>query len=427
MGAVDVCVGHDDQFVVAQFCCVKGTLVSDVVANTGAEGANHGLNFLILEYLCHVVHLPLNVQNLSSQRQDGLDAPVASGLGGTACGVALNQVNFAFLGFSGLAVGKFTGQTAAFQDPFSPSEVARLAGRFSRFGGQHGLVHNEFSNGRIFFKEFVQFLVDHGLDNAGDFAADEFVLCLRRERRVWMLDADDGSQPFSDVITGQTVVFEQLFLLGVAIDAARQRRAKAGHVGSTVLVSNDVRVAVDAFAEGIGPLERQLNRHRSFLNLLLTGDENGFGMQGFAACVDLLDKFGNASGIVMFHRVGFFAALVGDDNSQTGVQERCLFQTAVDLIEVKLNDVGEDRCIRLEGDRGPRVVARPNGFEVGDSDARFKSLLVDGPVAMDHDVHPFGYGVHRRHADPVQTAAHLVGAVVKFPAGVELGHDDLGR
>ena len=74
-----------------------------------------------------------------------------------------------------------------------------------------------------------------------------------------MLDADDGSQPFSDVITGQPVVLEQFFLLGVAIDAARQRRAKAGHVGSAVLVSNDVRVAVDAFAEGIGPLERQLN------------------------------------------------------------------------------------------------------------------------------------------------------------------------
>ena len=84
MGAVDVCVGHDDQFVVAQFCCVKGTLVSDVVANTGAERESWS-DFLILEHFCRVVHLPLNVQNLSSQRQDGLDAPVASGLGGTAC------------------------------------------------------------------------------------------------------------------------------------------------------------------------------------------------------------------------------------------------------------------------------------------------------------------------------------------------------
>ena len=112
-------------------------------------------------------------------------------------------------------------------------------------------------------------------------------------------------------------------------------------------------------------------------------------MQGFAACIDLLDKFGNASSVVVFHRVGFFASLIGDDNSQTSVQERCLFQTAVDLIKVKLNDVGEDRCIGFERDGGSRVITRTNGFEIGDSDARFKSLLVDGPVAMDDDVHPF--------------------------------------
>ena len=184
MGAVDVGVGHDDQFVVAQFCCVKGTLVSDIVANTGAEGANHGLNFLILEHLCHVVHLPFHVQNLPAQRKDGLRATVSPGLGRATCGIALNQIYFALLGLSGLAVRKFTRQTTAFEHAFSTRQIPGFSCGFTCFGGQHGLVNDEFANRRIFLEVLVELLVDHRLDDTGHLAAHEFVLGLRGKRRV---------------------------------------------------------------------------------------------------------------------------------------------------------------------------------------------------------------------------------------------------
>ena len=52
-------------------------------------------------------------------------------------------------------------------------------------------------------------------------------------------------------------------------------------------------------------------------------------------------------------------------------------------------------------------------------------------VAPDVEVQPFRQGVHHRNAHAMQAARHLVGIVVRrileLAAGMQLGHDDLGR
>ena len=47
-------------------------------------------------------------------------------------------------------------------------------------------------------------------------------------------------------------------------------------------------------------------------------------------------------------------------------------------------------------------------------------------AAKDAQVELRGKAVDDRDADPVQPARHLVGVLVEFPAGVQVGHDDLG-
>ena len=48
-------------------------------------------------------------------------------------------------------------------------------------------------------------------------------------------------------------------------------------------------------------------------------------------------------------------------------------------------------------------------------------------VAPDRELEPGRQRVDDRDADAVQAAGHLVGVLVEFSAGMELGHDDLGR
>ena len=80
VGAVDVGVRHDDEFVVAQFFGVKGPFIVLVVAYACTESPDHGLNLLVLEHLGHVVHLPLHVQNFSTKWKDGLRAAISASL-----------------------------------------------------------------------------------------------------------------------------------------------------------------------------------------------------------------------------------------------------------------------------------------------------------------------------------------------------------
>ena len=75
--AVHVGIGHQDDFAVPQFRNVE-----IVFTNTSAQRRNHGADFLMPQHL--VVAGFLDVQDLSLERQDCLEAAVASLLGGSA-------------------------------------------------------------------------------------------------------------------------------------------------------------------------------------------------------------------------------------------------------------------------------------------------------------------------------------------------------
>ncbi len=85
--AVDVGVGHDDDLVVARLLDVE------LVADAGADGADHGEDLLVGEHL--VDARLLDVEDLAAQRQDRLEAAVARLLGRAAGRVALDQVQLA--------------------------------------------------------------------------------------------------------------------------------------------------------------------------------------------------------------------------------------------------------------------------------------------------------------------------------------------
>ena len=101
--AVHVGVGHDDDLAVAQLGSVE-----IVLADPCADGGDQRADFLVAEHL--VVARFLDVENLSLERQNGLEAAVAALLGGAAGRFALHQEQLATLRILLLAVGQLAGQ-----------------------------------------------------------------------------------------------------------------------------------------------------------------------------------------------------------------------------------------------------------------------------------------------------------------------------
>ena len=69
----------------------------------------------------------------------------------------------------------------------------------------------------------------------------------------------------------------------------------------------------------------------------------------------------------------------------------------------------------------PVTASGATGIAVGEAHVM---LLAAAPDAQ---VEPVGQRVDDRDADAVQAARDLVGILVEFSAGMQLGHDDLGR
>ena len=92
-------------------------------------------------------------------------------------------------------------------------------------------------------------------------------------------------------------------------------------MGSTISVSNDVRVALDHFVVSVRPLEGQFNVNLSIFDFSHTFDVNNFVMNGVSTFVELSDEFRDATIILMLDNFGTISTLIDDGNLQTCVEE----------------------------------------------------------------------------------------------------------
>ena len=93
------------------------------------------------------------VENLSLEREDGLEAAITSLFGGAAGGLSFHEEEFAAVGIALGAVGEFAGKAAGIKRAFAAGEVAGLARRFAGAGSVDGFVDDLFRDRRILFKE----------------------------------------------------------------------------------------------------------------------------------------------------------------------------------------------------------------------------------------------------------------------------------
>src|SRR5262249_30401154 len=119
--AVHVGVGHQNDFVIAEFAGVE-----IVLSDAGAARGDDGTDFLVAEHL--VVAGLFDVEDFALEGKNGLIFAVSALLGGAASGLALDDEELAAGGITLLAVRELAGEAARIHRGLAPSELAGLAG-----------------------------------------------------------------------------------------------------------------------------------------------------------------------------------------------------------------------------------------------------------------------------------------------------------
>jgi hypothetical protein len=116
--------------------------------------------------------------DLSLDRQDRLEATVATLLRRPAGRFALDDVQLALRGIAFLTVGQLAWKAAAVERSLPPHEVACFARSFARARGVDRLADDPFGDRGILFEILTELVVDDRLDDALDLGVAKLRLRL---------------------------------------------------------------------------------------------------------------------------------------------------------------------------------------------------------------------------------------------------------
>ena len=107
-----------------------------------------------------------DVEDFPTEREDGLELGFTAAFCGPACGITLDDEDFASIDVTGGAIGEFGGHSTAFEGAFSAGEFSRLSSGFACLCSENAFAADAFGFGRMFFKP--------GAEEVGDDLSDEW-------------------------------------------------------------------------------------------------------------------------------------------------------------------------------------------------------------------------------------------------------------
>ena len=439
MLAVDVGIRHDDDLAVAQLRDVE------VFADAGAEGGDEGADGVRGQG--SVQARLFDVEDLAADRQDRLTLGVAAADGGAACGVALDDEDFALGGRARGAVAQLAGHGGGFEDALAARSLTGLASGDAGGLGGLALSNDGLGVGGVGVEPVGELGVDLLGDEGASLGVAELGLRLALELGLGELDRDDGGQAFADVVTGEVVVLvaDDALVAAVAVDEGGERGAEALLVHAAFGRVDGVGEGVDGGGVGGGPLHGDFDAHGAFVVFGFEVDDLVVDRVGLLRGIEVFDVVAQAvlvaigDGAValgllvrgllaagdLIAFVGGELALVGQADAQALVEEGHLLEALAQGLEVEF-DGFEDLRVGVEDLGGAGLVGFFAAFEGGDGGAAVcKRHAPDVALAADLGVHAGGQGVDDGDADAVQAARDGVTAATELAAGVEDRHDDL--
>ena len=191
---------------------------------------------------------------------------------------------------------------------------------------------------------------------------------------------------------------------------------------AAVALRNVVGEAEHALVVAVVPPHRAIDADALALGL----DDDRLRHQRRLVAIEIFDEGLDAALVAQFLALLDGVAHVGQHDGDAGIEEGELAQPVLQRGEVELRH-GEGFLRRQERHLGAALV-----LGVADHGERSDRVAVVElhemrlAVAPDGELEPGRQRVDHRNADAVQAAGNLVGVLVEFSAGVQLGHDDLG-
>ena len=193
MCTVNIGIGHNDDLMITKFGDIK------ILMDSGSKSSDHGLDLFVSVNLVQTCFL--NVQDLTTKWKDRLCGTVSRCLGGTARGISLYDVDLAVLRILVRTVCKFSRKRHAIQCRFSSCKVTGLSGCFSGSLCKNRFLNGSLGNCRILLQENLQLLTYNAVYCTSGLTVSKFLLGLALKLRILDLNADNGCQALSDIIT----------------------------------------------------------------------------------------------------------------------------------------------------------------------------------------------------------------------------------
>ena len=426
VASVHIGIGHDDDLVVTEFLKIEGVAVLRR-ADGDTQCRIDVLDFLTVEDA--MFGSLLHIQDLTTEREDGLEVAVTALLGGSACGVTLHEVEFALFRHLRRAVGKLAGEAAAAEGGLALHLLTGLAGGMTRRGRQNHLAHNLLRIPRMLLKVVFEHVAHRLTDNALNLAVTQLGLGLSLKLRFRHFHGDDGGKSLTEVVARNLDLVllefvEHLVVAGIALQGVGEGTAETGEVRATLYRIDIVDIRMDILVPAVVVLHHHLNRNPALFGFNIDRSLHNLGAAAVEEADEVLQALFGIEGLALELPVVLLFAAVGELDTDFLVQEGQFLQTARQNVILVFGHI-ENAVIGGEGDFRSAVVGRAVLFHRVEGLSVCKLLHIMLTVTVNIGTEVFGKGIDAGYTHAMQTARDLVGILVELTARMQHSKNDL--
>ena len=203
VAAVDVGIGHQDEFAVAAFGDVF-----ELGPGRHADRLEDVEDFLVVE---HLDELGLfDVEDFAPQRQDGLDVGVAARVGRAAGRIAFDQIQLGERKFAAAAVAELFRQAARGELALAADHFAGFFGGLAGFGGAKALGGDQLGDRGFSSKNLLSPSLTTEVTMPSTSLLPSLVLVCPSNCGSGRRTRDDGRQSFAEIVALRDVILEEV-------------------------------------------------------------------------------------------------------------------------------------------------------------------------------------------------------------------------